>query len=195
MVSPRVVAVAIILVDPAPPPHPTPVSSIPHFLLTSSRKRQARWVFPKGGVEPGETSQQAAAREAWEEAGVVTDQVEHLAHLLTIFDPAPHALSPTTDPHASSFVASTRYEFELFQLSSIPPRATETLLVASDDAVAASDDDNSPLAREWPESDERTRLITGGWDELEERVCWGRRKEVMKAAIEKAKAWLDNRQP
>lgn len=49
----------------------------------------------------------------------------------------------------------------------------------------------SPIARHWPEDNERTRLVvTGGWDELEKRVCWGRRRGVMRAALEKAKDWL-----
>ena len=39
------------------------------FLLITSR-RTGRWIFPKGGVEPGLTPQQSAAREAFEEAGV-----------------------------------------------------------------------------------------------------------------------------
>ncbi|MEE9274791.1 MAG: NUDIX domain-containing protein [bacterium] len=44
-------------------------------LLISARGGDApgggrRWVLPQGGVEPGETPVQAAASEAWEEAGV-----------------------------------------------------------------------------------------------------------------------------
>jgi len=35
-------------------------------------------------------------------------------------------------------------------------------------------------------------MTAQGWEELEERVCWGRRKDVMKEAIEKAKLWLEN---
>lgn len=38
------------------------------FLLV--RTRRGRWTFPKGGVEPGLTSAQSAALEAYEEAGV-----------------------------------------------------------------------------------------------------------------------------
>ena len=44
-------------------------SSGRHVLLVSS-KNGNRWTFPKGTIEPGETSFQAAAREAFEEAGV-----------------------------------------------------------------------------------------------------------------------------
>ena len=38
------------------------------FLLVQTRG--GRWIFPKGGVEPGLTAAQSAAREAFEEAGV-----------------------------------------------------------------------------------------------------------------------------
>jgi len=40
----------------------------PEFLLV--RTRGGRWIFPKGGVEPGLTPAQSAALEAFEEAGV-----------------------------------------------------------------------------------------------------------------------------
>jgi len=39
------------------------------FALVSSRSRRG-WVIPKGCIEPGESSAEAAEREAWEEAGV-----------------------------------------------------------------------------------------------------------------------------
>lgn len=39
-------------------------------LLLISSKNGNRWTFPKGTIEPGETSAEAAAREAFEEAGV-----------------------------------------------------------------------------------------------------------------------------
>ncbi|KZT53505.1 hypothetical protein CALCODRAFT_440012 [Calocera cornea HHB12733] len=39
-------------------------------MIITSRKRPGQWVLPKGGWENGETLEQAAAREALEEAGV-----------------------------------------------------------------------------------------------------------------------------
>ena len=42
------------------------------FLLVRTSNGE-RWTFPKGGVEPGESMSQAAAREAREEAGVTGD--------------------------------------------------------------------------------------------------------------------------
>lgn len=38
------------------------------LVLSSSGRR---WVLPKGSIEPGETSREAALREAWEEAGLI----------------------------------------------------------------------------------------------------------------------------
>ncbi len=43
-------------------------SGVIEFLLVQTRK--GRWIFPKGSVEPGLTHAQAAALEAFEEAGV-----------------------------------------------------------------------------------------------------------------------------
>lgn len=35
--------------------------------LVSSRKHDERWVLPKGGIEKGESEEEAAVRELWEE--------------------------------------------------------------------------------------------------------------------------------
>lgn len=39
------------------------------------RDRMGFWVFPKGHVEPGETLEEAAVREVWEETGVRAEVV------------------------------------------------------------------------------------------------------------------------
>jgi 8-oxo-dGTP pyrophosphatase MutT (NUDIX family) len=46
------------------------VDGKPQILLVSN-KAGTRWGIPKGHIEPGETSYQAACREAFEEAGVL----------------------------------------------------------------------------------------------------------------------------
>jgi 8-oxo-dGTP pyrophosphatase MutT (NUDIX family) len=38
-------------------------------LVTSSNRK--RWVIPKGVIDPGQTAQETALQEAWEEAGLV----------------------------------------------------------------------------------------------------------------------------
>ncbi|MCZ2341881.1 MAG: NUDIX hydrolase [Bacteroidales bacterium] len=38
-------------------------------MVTSKNRR--RWVFPKGGIDPGHTAAESALIEAWEEAGLV----------------------------------------------------------------------------------------------------------------------------
>jgi 8-oxo-dGTP pyrophosphatase MutT (NUDIX family) len=47
-----------------------PGKAEPRILLVTARRNPDNWIFPKGHVEPGERLQEAAAREALEEAGV-----------------------------------------------------------------------------------------------------------------------------
>jgi len=47
----------------------------PMTLLVTARRNPEHWVFPKGHVEPGETLEIAAEREAEEEAGVTGEIV------------------------------------------------------------------------------------------------------------------------
>ena len=42
----------------------------PQILLVTARRNPSQWIFPKGTVEPGETLEEAALREAREEAGL-----------------------------------------------------------------------------------------------------------------------------
>lgn len=71
---------------PSPPPFPLSLSpflqagcvpvlidaatSTPSVLLVRSRWNAAIWLFPKGGVDGGESAKEAAVRETVEEAGV-----------------------------------------------------------------------------------------------------------------------------
>jgi 8-oxo-dGTP pyrophosphatase MutT (NUDIX family) len=43
----------------------------PQVLLVTAKRNPKRWIFPKGHIERGETAEEAALREAREEAGVV----------------------------------------------------------------------------------------------------------------------------
>ncbi|GJJ70483.1 diphosphoinositol-polyphosphate diphosphatase [Entomortierella parvispora] len=47
-------------------------------LLVASSKHDGEWVLPKGGWENDETQEEAAARETWEEGGVIGRIVAHL---------------------------------------------------------------------------------------------------------------------
>jgi 8-oxo-dGTP pyrophosphatase MutT (NUDIX family) len=42
----------------------------PRVLLVTGKRNPQHWIFPKGHIDPGETAEQAARREAREEAGV-----------------------------------------------------------------------------------------------------------------------------
>jgi len=42
----------------------------PLVLLVRAKKNPTNWIFPKGHIEPGETSENAAVRELLEEAGI-----------------------------------------------------------------------------------------------------------------------------
>ncbi len=44
-------------------------------LLVSSRKHDGKWVLPKGGVEEGESTLQAAVRELWEEGELLVAEL------------------------------------------------------------------------------------------------------------------------
>lgn len=100
-------------------------------------------------------------------AGLIQGQALHLTHLTTLPDAKPHSKSPTADSSSPSFIPSTTYSFELFTVSS-----TEA------------------IAEDWLEKNERRRKWVQGWEELEKTICWGRREEVMKQAIEEAKQRL-----
>ncbi len=43
------------------------------ILMVESEHAASGWTFPGGGVDSGETLEQAAVREAWEEAGAVIE--------------------------------------------------------------------------------------------------------------------------
>ena len=53
-----------------------PVSEDLNYVLLAQSTRRKGWTLPKGGWESGETCEEAASREAWEEAGI-TVQIDY----------------------------------------------------------------------------------------------------------------------
>lgn len=58
-----------------------PLSNDKTKVLLIQSVRRGGWVLPKGGWEKDETVQQAACREAWEEAGIVCTVEKELGHI------------------------------------------------------------------------------------------------------------------
>ena len=52
------------------------------YLIVRARSEQPEWVLPKGHIEPGETPEAAALREAREEAGVEGEIVAPLGNMV-----------------------------------------------------------------------------------------------------------------
>src|SRR6266516_2652345 len=50
-------------------------------LLVTAKREPKHWLFPKGHIEPGESIEQAAVREAHEEAGVRGTVIERVGSL------------------------------------------------------------------------------------------------------------------
>ena len=115
MASPREVAVAIPVVRATSNPDAGPSAGDLRVYLVSSRKHQGRFVLPKGGIEHGESSRQAAVRELWEEAGLIADASPSetisrcIPEQLVVDDHKPHKLSPAKHAHEPGFVARARY--------------------------------------------------------------------------------------
>ena len=55
-------------------------SALLFFTAAPDSSRFHRWITPGGGVDPGETHQQAAIRELFEETGLVVDSVGESVH-------------------------------------------------------------------------------------------------------------------
>jgi 8-oxo-dGTP pyrophosphatase MutT (NUDIX family) len=47
----------------------------PQVLLVTAKRNPKRWIFPKGHIEKGESAEDAALREAREEAGVLVKSI------------------------------------------------------------------------------------------------------------------------
>jgi diphosphoinositol-polyphosphate diphosphatase len=133
-VRPRSVAVAI--------PYSIASDGIVSICLVTSRKHDDRYVLPKGGVEKGESSREAAVREMWEEAGLrplvglEREGAKDGARMTTILDHKPHKKSPVEDPSEAGFVARAEYE-------------AHEVRVGQGQSISELED--------WPEQDERRR--------------------------------------
>ena len=64
-----------------------------------------RWVLPKGGLEPGESAEQAACREVYEETGLLTRVVCHLGALYYNFRVASSLLRKRVDHYLLEVVS------------------------------------------------------------------------------------------
>lgn len=53
----------------------------PQVLLVTAKKDRKRWIFPKGHIERGETTAQAAVRELLEEGGARGEALEEVGTL------------------------------------------------------------------------------------------------------------------
>ncbi|UZJ57320.1 hypothetical protein CBS101457_006640 [Exobasidium rhododendri] len=119
--------------------------------LVTSRKHKDQYVLPKGGVEDGESSREAAIREMWEEAGLRPlrdeDEVnkERDAKMTTITDHKPHKKSPIDDSTKEGFVARATYEAH---------------------QIRVGQGQSESELEEWPEKDERERK----WVSVQEAI-------------------------
>jgi 8-oxo-dGTP pyrophosphatase MutT (NUDIX family) len=80
------------------------------------RNPRAKWEFPKGGVEPGETNRQTAAREFQEETGLVD---------WSFVDGFERSLSYTYIRRGRKVVKTVTYYLVEVSLPSLPTRSIE----------------------------------------------------------------------
>jgi len=110
-------------------------SECTHVLLVSSSARPQSWVFPGGGVEPGENPKATGIRELWEEAGAL-----------------PIPISPTD---STPFSASLSLDPILNKRSSTHPFVTQALFLLDSYPEATQ------RKREWKSLDQVEGCIEG----------------------------------
>jgi 8-oxo-dGTP pyrophosphatase MutT (NUDIX family) len=102
-------------------------------LLVTARREASHWLFPKGHIEPGESVEEAAAREAHEEAGVRGTVIARIGSLSYRFGPDTYVVQYVllgTDergyPREGRRLAWCRYEEALQRLTFEDTRALLT---------------------------------------------------------------------
>lgn len=131
-----------------------------YILCISSTNNKQSWVLPKGGWEIDELIEEAALREAWEEAGIVGKITSSLG---VVHDPRP----PKTTQREVKYVMQNDHPY-MFQDSCISPRAIFQYFEL----------DVERLEDEYPEMNKRTRKWMT-YSEAKEALAW--RLEMVEA--------------
>jgi 8-oxo-dGTP pyrophosphatase MutT (NUDIX family) len=120
---------------------------IPLTLLVTAKRNADHWVFPKGHVEPGETLEVAAVREAEEEAGVTGVII---------------GVAGSTEFALGSHTYRVHYFVLMTRDTGRPERGRQMKWCAYDEAIELLPFENTRalLTRTWPDVVARVRKIS-----------------------------------